>query len=117
MKYQFMQAHQQEFCVTRMCHLLQVSRSGFYAWQLVMSFHFDPAISNTSPGREVPGPIMGVSLLQENLSRATTVVSPSIISQKYECFVSVSGSWNARAPRVRKSPFRAPRLWLSTTSA
>ena len=33
MKYQFMQAHQQEFCVPRMCHLLQVSRSGFYAWQ------------------------------------------------------------------------------------
>ena len=33
MKYQFMQAHQQEFCVMRMCHVLQVSRSGFYAWQ------------------------------------------------------------------------------------
>jgi transposase InsO family protein len=32
-KYQFMQAHQQEFRVIRMCHVLQVSRSGFYAWQ------------------------------------------------------------------------------------
>ena len=28
-----MQAHQREFCVTRMCQVLQVSRSGFYAWQ------------------------------------------------------------------------------------
>ena len=33
MKYQFMQAHQKEFRVIRMCHVLQVSRSGFYAWQ------------------------------------------------------------------------------------
>lgn len=33
MKYQFIQAHQQEFRVIRMCHLLQVSRSGLYAWQ------------------------------------------------------------------------------------
>ena len=27
-----MQAHQQEFRLTRMCHVLHVSRSGFYAW-------------------------------------------------------------------------------------
>lgn len=33
MKYRFMQTHQWEFCVTRMCQVLQVSRSGFYAWQ------------------------------------------------------------------------------------
>jgi putative transposase len=30
-KYQFMQAHQQEFRVTWMCHMLQVSRNGFSA--------------------------------------------------------------------------------------
>jgi transposase InsO family protein len=28
-----MQAHQHEFRLTRMCRVLQVSRSGFYAWQ------------------------------------------------------------------------------------
>ena len=28
-----MQAHQREFRVTRMSQVLQVSRSGFYAWQ------------------------------------------------------------------------------------
>ena len=28
-----MQRHQQEFRLTRMCAVLQVSRSGFYAWQ------------------------------------------------------------------------------------
>jgi len=28
-----MQAHQREFRLTRMCQVLQVSRSGFYAWQ------------------------------------------------------------------------------------
>lgn len=33
MKYVFMQAHLQEFCLTRMCRVLQVSRSGFYAWR------------------------------------------------------------------------------------
>ena len=33
MKYGFMQRHQQEFRLTRMCAVLQVSRSGFYAWQ------------------------------------------------------------------------------------
>ena len=33
MKYGFMQAHYQEFRVTPMCRVLQVSRSGFYAWQ------------------------------------------------------------------------------------
>lgn len=33
MTYQFMQAHQREFRLTRMCQVLQVSRSGFYAWQ------------------------------------------------------------------------------------
>ena len=32
MKYGFIQAHQQEFRLTRMCAVLQVSRSGFYAW-------------------------------------------------------------------------------------
>ncbi len=33
MKYQFIQAQQREFRVTRLCQVLQVSRSGFYAWQ------------------------------------------------------------------------------------
>ena len=33
MKYAFMQTHQQEFRLARMCHVLQVSRSGFYARQ------------------------------------------------------------------------------------
>ena len=32
MKYAFMQAHLQEFRLTRMCRMLQVSRSGFYGW-------------------------------------------------------------------------------------
>ena len=32
MKYAFMQAHQHEFRLTRMCRVLQVSRSGFYGW-------------------------------------------------------------------------------------
>ena len=33
MRYGFVQTHQQEFRVTRMCAVLHVSRSGFYAWQ------------------------------------------------------------------------------------
>lgn len=33
MKYAFIQAHRQEFRLTRLCDALQVSRSGFYAWQ------------------------------------------------------------------------------------
>ena len=33
MKYAFMQTHQHEFRLTRMCRVLEVSRSGFYAWQ------------------------------------------------------------------------------------
>ena len=33
MKYAFMQAHQHEFRLTRMCRVLQVSRSGFCAWR------------------------------------------------------------------------------------
>ncbi len=33
MKYAFIHAHRQEFRITRLCHVLQVSRSGFYAWQ------------------------------------------------------------------------------------
>ena len=33
MKYRFMQTHQREFRLTRMCRVLQVSRSGFYAWE------------------------------------------------------------------------------------
>lgn len=33
MKYGFIQAHVREFRVTPMCRVLQVSRSGFYAWQ------------------------------------------------------------------------------------
>jgi len=32
MKYAFIQAHRQEFRITRLCDALQVSRSGFYAW-------------------------------------------------------------------------------------
>ena len=32
MKYGFIQAQQHEFWLTRMCAVLQVSRSGFYAW-------------------------------------------------------------------------------------
>lgn len=33
MKYQFIRERQQEFSVKRMCQLLGVSRSGYYAWQ------------------------------------------------------------------------------------
>ena len=33
MRYGFVQAHQQEFRLTRMCAVLHVSRGGFYAWQ------------------------------------------------------------------------------------
>ena len=33
MKYGFVQAHRVEFRVTRMCAVLAISRSGFYAWQ------------------------------------------------------------------------------------
>ncbi len=33
MKYAFIQAHTHEHRVTRLCRVLQVSRSGFYAWQ------------------------------------------------------------------------------------
>ena len=33
MKYAFIRAHQQEFPITRLCQVLEVSRSGFYAWQ------------------------------------------------------------------------------------
>lgn len=32
MRYAFIQAHRQEFRITRLCEALQVSRSGFYAW-------------------------------------------------------------------------------------
>lgn len=32
MRYAFIQAHRQEFRITRLCDALQVSRSGFYAW-------------------------------------------------------------------------------------
>jgi putative transposase len=33
MKYQFMAAHEQEFSVKRMCQVLGVQRSGYYAWK------------------------------------------------------------------------------------
>lgn len=33
MRYQFIQKHQNEFPVQRMCHVLGVSPSGYYAWQ------------------------------------------------------------------------------------
>ena len=34
MKYAFVGANRQEFHVTRMCQVLQVSRSGYYDWQV-----------------------------------------------------------------------------------
>jgi putative transposase len=33
MRYQFIREHRQEFSVKRMCQLLAVTRSGYYAWQ------------------------------------------------------------------------------------
>lgn len=33
MKYDFMAAHEKEFSVKRMCHVLGVKRSGYYAWK------------------------------------------------------------------------------------
>jgi transposase InsO family protein len=33
LRFRFIQAHQQEFPVNLMCHVLQVSRSGYYAWR------------------------------------------------------------------------------------
>jgi len=33
MKYAFMAAHEQEFSLKRMCRVLRVSRSGYYAWK------------------------------------------------------------------------------------
>jgi hypothetical protein len=33
MKYEFMAAHQWEHRIGRMCRVLEVSRSGYYAWQ------------------------------------------------------------------------------------
>jgi transposase InsO family protein len=34
MRYQYIREHRQEFSVKRMCQLLGVTRSGYYAWQL-----------------------------------------------------------------------------------
>lgn len=33
MKYAFVRAHQAEFSISRMCHVLRVSRSGYYDWR------------------------------------------------------------------------------------
>ena len=33
MKYTFMAAHEREFQVRRMCRVLEVKRSGYYAWR------------------------------------------------------------------------------------
>jgi putative transposase len=33
MKYAFLAAHQNQYCLGRMCRVLHVSRSGYYAWQ------------------------------------------------------------------------------------
>ncbi len=33
MRYKFIQEHRQEFSIKRMCHLLDVTRSGYYAWR------------------------------------------------------------------------------------
>jgi putative transposase len=33
MKYTFMAAHEEEFHIQRMCHVLDVQRSGYYAWR------------------------------------------------------------------------------------
>lgn len=32
MRYAFIQAHQQEFATRNLCHMLNVQRSGYYAW-------------------------------------------------------------------------------------
>lgn len=40
MKYAFFQEQRQEFRVTRLCQALQVSRSGFYAWQGQPDSHY-----------------------------------------------------------------------------
>lgn len=34
MKYEFIAGHRQQFHLSAMCHVLQVSRSGFYEWQV-----------------------------------------------------------------------------------
>ncbi|MBK8421771.1 IS3 family transposase [Candidatus Villigracilis saccharophilus] len=34
MRYKFIREHRQEFSIKRMCQLLKVTRSGYYAWQL-----------------------------------------------------------------------------------
>jgi transposase InsO family protein len=33
MKYTFIAAHAEQFCIQRMCRVLEVQRSGYYAWQ------------------------------------------------------------------------------------
>jgi hypothetical protein len=68
MKYQLIAEHRQEYPITTMCRVLEVSVSGYYAWRItpVRGHHLSGEESPTFCGNES---MLNVSLATERLVR------------------------------------------------
>jgi len=117
MKYEFMAAHEQEYPVKRMCKVLEVKRSGYYAWKRRPVSRREQAntelLAKLREAFERNRRLYGSQRLRHYLQRQGCVVSRQRIARlmrRANLIPRRGAKWHPQTTRQRKGARTAPNI-------